>query len=195
MSFSQRVKLMKWIVPFFAMLLVGCAVPMPPSPLPTPTTVTGTLLPVETIQFGNVCEELETEYVVFFLTSEEEWDDVWSGLLGNPNLGYLGSDRDAIIEAVEQTNFQTHGLLFALRTCHSSSHFSITIARAVETSNEQLTVYVELRDPAPSHGVTAAETGYFHLARIPWSEEYADDLTVEAVAYTLLIGGDGRIIE
>ncbi|MCC6458072.1 MAG: hypothetical protein IT328_24180 [Caldilineaceae bacterium] len=184
---------MKWIVLFFMTLLAGCAVLMaPPSPLPTPTTVTGTLLPVETIVQGTVCKKLETEYQVLFVTSEEAWSDVQSELLESIS---PTTDTARIAEAVQQTDFQTHGLLLAVRTCHPNSSYTITIDRVVEVSNEQLYVYVKLRDPAPDRGTEPAETGYYHFARILWPEENADDPTIEVVSYTLLIGSDEPIIE
>jgi hypothetical protein len=172
---------MKWIVLLLSALLVGCAVPMaPPSPLPTPTTVAGTLLPVETLHQGWVCEGLETEYHIFFLTSEEDWKDV---------LPQLSADQlvtvTDVTKTVQQMDFQAHGLLLALRTCHSSSSYTIAIDRVVQFPDNQLYVYVELRDPTPGSPVNAVVNGYYYLARVPWSEENVDDPTIKVVAYTL----------
>ena len=176
---------MKWMVPLIITLLAGCAFTpplsplLPLSPLPTPTTMTATLLPVEGVLRGNVCRELTTEVQVFLLSSEQEWQDLLAQSLANHRVPdfYLS-------EISGQTDFQTHRLLLALRTCHSNSFHTISIDRVVSVAN-RLYVYVELGDPAPGSYLDTMADGGFHLVRIPWPEASPDHPTVEVVPYQI----------
>jgi hypothetical protein len=153
-----------------------------PIPPPTPTTVAGTLLPIETIQHGFICEELVTEYQLFFVRSEAAWNDVWSKLRTNQT---LRADESAITEVIQETDFQTQGLLLAWRTCHSYSGggYAIVIDRAVQVSADQLYVYIGLQYPAAGSVLPAA--WFYEIARITWPEENSDNPTVEVVDYIL----------
>jgi hypothetical protein len=155
-----------------------------PQPPATPTTVAGTVLPVETIQHGYVCEKWGNgaEYQLFFVRSETEWNDIWSQVQSKPS---LRANESAIAAAVQETDFQTQALLLALRTCYlpNSGGYGIIIDDAVEISDDQLTVYVGGREPGSRDFFS--ESWFYEIARIPWPDENSDSPTVEVVKYIL----------
>lgn len=162
-------------------LSVGCFFGPPRLP-PTPTSVEGVSLPLETSHHGEICVDLGPEVQVLFASSEDEWNEIWSQLLAdNPPL----IDVASVADVVQETNFQTHALLLAVRDCHPTTGYKITIDRAVEGIRGQLQVYVALYDPVPGQAVGAAHYGYYHLARLPWSGENPTNLTIDVVTYKL----------
>jgi hypothetical protein len=162
-------------------LLTGCGYAPQVSPIPTPTTIATKLLTVEGLLRGEVCNELESEYELFFISSEDEWNDILAQTLK----GHTVSDSD-LAQLEGQTDFQTHRLLLALRTCHSNIFYAITIDRVVSVAN-QLYIYVELTDPAPSIYLDTYPAGDFYLVRIPWSQENSDNPTLESVDYRVFV--------
>ena len=159
------------------LLSVGCMQPLPPLP-PTPTTIEGVVLPFETLIQGSICADLGPESQIFLASTEDEWNELQSGILSSIDVAFLTN-------AVEDTNFQTHALLLALRDCHPTTGYEIIIDRAVEVIRGQLHVYVALFDPVPGQPVGAAEYGYYHLTRLPWIGGNSTNLTIDVVTYKL----------
>ena len=158
-------------------LSVGCLQPLPPLS-PTPTSVEGVSLLLETLIQGSICVDLRPEYQVFLATTEDEWHELQNGVLSSIDVAFLTS-------AVEDTNFQTHALLLALRDCHPTTGYEIAIDRAVEGIRGQLQVYVVFYDPLPGQPLGQATDGSYHLARLPWSGESSTNLTIDVVTYKL----------
>ncbi len=161
-------------------LLVGCAMPILPPP--TPTTVTGTLLPFEMLLSGTHCDALDSDYKVFFAASEVAWNDIRSELQANEILREVES---TLLEVVAGTDFETKGVILAVRGCKSSPIPSFIIDRIVEIAHNKLAIYVELREPVPGSVSPAVADGYYEIGRIPWPADHAESPTVEVVGYSL----------
>jgi hypothetical protein len=167
----------KFVFLLLMLISAGC---VPPTKFSlTPTPIAGTQLAVETIAYGTYCHSLDTEVLTYFITNQAELDEALSQM--------FPADQAAptLPGGLIAIDFGANAVIAALRRCYSSSNYQVVIDSVVwRPEEDKLLVYVQLWDPTYSGG-TAAETGYYHIVKVPWTTSTATNIKLELITYPM----------
>lgn len=154
--------------------LAGCVVPPPITP--TPTSVTGELLPFESIfRISEACVDIDGPAKLFFATTSEEYEHVVAQLPPPPD--------SRLLEKYQHLDLTGKAAVAVIRRCQGSASNTIQVSRIIRQEDGSLVVYAALQDVAPGHGSVGAEGSSYHIVTIPWNGPDAAQTKVTLVTY------------